>query len=50
MKKYEIKHYYQETPNARRKIKISVVEAYSHHHAKLVLDIWEGLIIKITML
>jgi hypothetical protein len=47
MKKYEIKHYYQERPNSRRKIKISVVEAYSPHHARLVLDICEGLVIKI---
>jgi hypothetical protein len=47
MKTYEITHYYQETPTARRKRTKSVVEAYSLHHAKLVLDIWEGLIIKI---
>jgi hypothetical protein len=50
MKKYEITHYYQETPKAKRKRKISYVEAYSPHHAKLVLDIWEGLIIKIKEL
>jgi hypothetical protein len=50
MKKYEITHYYQETPKAKRKRKISYVEAYSQHHAKLVLDIWEGLIIKIKEL
>jgi hypothetical protein len=47
MKKYEITHYFQETPKARRKRTKSVVEAYSQHHAKLVLDIWEGLIINI---
>jgi len=47
MRTYEITHYYQETPKSRRKRKKSYVEAYSQTHAKLVLDIWEGLIIKI---
>jgi hypothetical protein len=50
MKTYEITHYYQETSTSGRKRTKSVVEAYSPHHAKLVLDIWEGLIIKIKEL
>lgn len=47
MKTFIITHYYQQNPKARRKKTISIVEAYDTNHAKLVLDIWEKLIINI---
>ena len=47
MKTFIITHYYQQNPKARKKRTTTIVNAYDTRHAKLVLDIWEKLIINI---
>lgn len=50
MKTYEIKYFYKENPTSRRKIRTEIIEAYDVTHARLVLDIWNDLIISIKRL
>jgi hypothetical protein len=40
----------QQNPKARRKKTTALIEAYDTNHAKLVLDIWQPLIINIKQI